>query len=200
MSRPSTLRTHDQVRLALAVGRWDVIDDALDGRFILVVSNMSDEYQVLDLEQGVRGALTATSPRAEQGEEFEDPDVAEGALFVLSELNDGRRLHPSSLSPLLITEHLTSVVRGPVIDGRRLSFHAERRVMEWLRANGCRWFVPKDPVIRIRGQYVEVDTWPFRTRQQFRTMLPKRLPEGFEIPTKRRRFRIRVPLSTIRKA
>jgi hypothetical protein len=195
-----TLRPHDQVRFALAPGRWDVIDDALDGRYVLVVYDATDEYQVLDLEQGVRGALTATSPRPERGEPFEDADVAEGALFVLSELNDGRRLHPSSLSPLLVTEHRTSVVRGPVIDGRRLSFHAERQVMEWLRANGCRWFVPAGAVIRIRGHYVEVDTWPLRTRQQVWTLRPKRLPAGLEIPTKRRRFRIRVPLSTIRKA
>lgn len=68
-------------------------------------------------------------------------------------------------------------------------------VLDWLRANGCRWLIPYGARLIITGNYVIVPCWNIKTTHQAGTLWPKRLPPGWTPPVKIRRFRIRVPLN-----
>lgn len=194
------LQPHDQVTLSWISGRWDVLGDALDGRYVLIVNPIDELYQVIDREQGWRGTLTSTEEDRYRGAFFDVDDPKSYADYILSELNDGRPLHSASIIPQQIERHWTSEIRGPVLDPEKLSDWASHRVWHWLQANGCRWLVGSSAVVRIKGHYIELNTWTIRNHHQSKTLWPRRLPEDFEPPQKHRRLRIRVPLSTIRKA
>lgn len=85
-------------------------------------------------------------------------------------------------------------MKPQVIDGRRLTYAKEQRVVDWLRANGCPWLISADERIHVTGNYFTVRTWTVKTVRQTGTMWPRRIPEGWKIPTKLRKYRIRVEL------
>ncbi|MHA7145469.1 hypothetical protein ACX80U_12200 [Arthrobacter sp. TmT3-37] len=191
------LKPHDQIRFGLLNGRWDVAGETRDGRYVVVTHPAAHTYQVIDQEQGFRGALMGgptVHPNA-----FDGPPNDE-TNWILEALDGGRELALASLMPLWITDHWTSEIRGPVLDPEKLSDWACHRISHWLKANGCRWLVGTSAIVRIKGKRIELDTWTIRNRHQSRTLWPRRLPNDFEPYQKRRRFQIRVPLSTIRKA
>lgn len=199
-----TLREHDQIRFGLMPGRWDIAGDTSDGRYVLALNSYLDTYQVIDREQGFRGALVGgpmVNPSDADAPRFKYASVEDHALHILNALEDGQELALASLMPLWITDHWTGQIRGPVLDLDKLSDWAGHQVWHWMQANGCRWLIGSSAIVRIRGKHIEVDSWTIRNRHQAKTLWPRRIRgNGFEPYQKRRRLRIRVPLSTIRKA
>lgn len=207
--RALRLQVHDQVKFGSVHGRWDVVGESRDGRFVLVVNRVWEAYQVLDLDAYLRGGLQGAPPaplwksmgrqRPESFAFFNVNYWDEEVDMILARLEDGEGLGLDRLGPLWVSEHWSSVLRGPVLRADRMSDWAARRCVRWLEANGCRWRMSPSAVVYIKGRNIEVDTWTIRNPRQARTLWPKRLPDDWEPPTRTRRFRIRVPLSTTRK-
>lgn len=196
------LEVGDQVRFADLPGKWDVVAEAGAGRYTILSSAIADAHTIIDWEIGARGVLGGSPVRDWRtgvrltGAAAPALSPSDDLFDVLMALESGSYLTPRTVQPLGITHHLTSRPRGPVFDSKNLSPVGKARVLAWLQANGCRWKVCDDQVIRVHGQYVEVKCFTIRRLEQVKTLWPKRIRQDWRPPTKTRRFRIRVPLNT----
>ena len=96
-------------------------------------------------------------------------------------------------------------MRQGIIDAGKLTDEGSEAVWKWLRANGCRRHVPRNAVLLVRGNYVEVPCWETRAGRTAkrlrsvrihidRTVFPFRIEASWSVPCTLRRFRIRHPL------
>jgi hypothetical protein len=179
---------------------WTVRAIAAEGRYVILTTidrTGPDSfgkvlYTIIDTEELIRGPLGIAGygtgiDTTEGPDEHIDETVA--LLESTVEVSRRNRVH------LLINGYRPAQAHGPVIRGLELSAAAREQVWHWLKANGCRWLIPFDAVIRIKGHYLEVDCYTIRNTRQARTLWPKTVPLDWTIPTKTRRFRIRHPLN-----
>lgn len=82
-------------------------------------------------------------------------------------------------------------MKPQIIRAWKLTQDEQQHVMAWLRANGCPWLIGYYEEIQVTGNHFTVRTWTIKSIRQSGTLWPRRLPAGWQPPTKTRKYRIR---------
>ena len=82
-------------------------------------------------------------------------------------------------------------MKPQIIRAEDLPYEKTRQVLAWLRSNGCPWLIGHGETILVTGNHIIVRTWTIKNAAQSATLWPRRLPEGWQPPTKLRKYRIR---------